>query len=1039
LEIIMSDIMRPVPFEGLLQRIFDEFRVSRSIFDIAESQFYRKTDERLIEVFGETCETPVGPAAGPHTQLAQNIVASWLVGGRFIELKTVQIMDRLEIEKPCIDAADEGYNTEWSSEYTLPKAFDEYLKAWFALHLLETVFDPRDEGEAKSFSFNMSVGYNLDGIKQAPMQAFIDNCINATAHPKFVEYQRILEKWITDDSFIESLGLQSRRAQLQSLPGRISARLVKGVTLSTMHGCPPQEIESICRYMLEVKSINTFVKLNPTLLGFKRVREILDTCGFDYLIVKEASFEHDLKLDQACAMLRRLLELSKEKNLSFGVKLTNTLGAVNHKGALPGEEMYMSGRALFPLSINVAAVLSREFDGRLPISYSGGASLYNIREIFETGIRPITMATDLLKPGGYLRLLECARALDASDAWHMGQVDVAKLELLAAKAITVDYTQKAWRSKDEIDTGSALPLTDCYVAPCVSACAIHQDIPEYIRLVSEGRYADALDVIYRTNALPAITGHICDHQCQSNCTRLDYEGPLNIRDLKKVALEKGWDEYRRRWHKPAGTGSRNAVAVVGMGPAGLAAGYFLARAGHAVTLFDREQTAGGVPCHVIPRFRSPGELVQHDINFVADHGVKFVYGCDPQLTVDKLKAQGFEYVLVGIGTDKNSGIQLDGDNRNLYKSLPFLRRFNDGEKLALGRHVAVVGAGNTAMDCARAALRVPGVEDVTVIYRRSFNEIPAYREEYEEAVEDGVKFHFLTNPERFDADGTVTCRVMELGAPDGKGRRRPLPTDQTIALKMDALITAIGEQADCDALRAMGVPLGEDGWPAVNQASGETARENVFLIGDVQHGPSSIVAAIGDARRATDEILKRENLKSHHGQKFWSNANPNEITQRKGAVVVNFVKKDAFDAFVKQEGQRCLECNYVCAKCVDVCPNRANISIAVPGFKDRAQTLHIDAYCNECGNCAQFCPWQGRPYKDKITIFNLPQDFANSTNSGFVVDASKLRVRQDGKVFELAIDGAGTVKDVPPELVDMCRIASRVVSHHGYLLSTVEE
>jgi len=327
---------------------------------------------------------------------------------------------------------------------------------------------------------------------------------------------------------------------------------------------------------------------------------------------------------------------------------------------------------------------------------------------------------------------------------------------------------------------------------------------------------------------------------------------------------------------------------------------------------------------------------------------------------------------------------------------------------------------------------------VTVIYRRSFNEIPAYREEYEEAVADGVRFHFLTNPERFDADGTLTCRVMELGAPDGKGRRRPLPTDRTIALKMDALITAIGEQADCDVLKAMGVPLGEDGWPAVNQASSETTRQNVFLIGDVKQGPSSIVGAIGDARRATDEILKRENLKSHYGQKFWLNADPNEITQRKGAVVVNFVKKDAFDAFVKQEGQRCLECNYVCAKCVDVCPNRANISIAVPGFKDRAQTLHIDAYCNECGNCAQFCPWQGRPYKDKITIFSLPQDFANSSNPGFLVEAGKLTVRQDGKVSELTIDSAGAVKDAPPELADLCRIASRVVSHHGYLLSAVE-
>ena len=120
-------------------------------------------------------------------------------------------------------------------------------------------------------------------------------------------------------------------------------------------------------------------------------------------------------------------------------------------------------------------------------------------------------------------------------------------------SLTAEYTQKSWRSKDVIDAGGALPLTDCYVAPCVSACAIHQDIPEYIHLLAEERYADALDVIYRNNALPAITGHICDHQCQANCTRLDYDSPLKIRDLKKVALEKGWAEYRSRWHKPAGT------------------------------------------------------------------------------------------------------------------------------------------------------------------------------------------------------------------------------------------------------------------------------------------------------------------------------------------------------------------------------------------------------------------------------------------------------------------------------------------------------
>ena len=1035
----MSDIMRPVPFEGLLARIFGEYKASRSIFEIAEGQFYRKADERLIKVFGETCETPVGPAAGPHTQLAQNIVVSWLTGGRFIELKTVQIMDRLEIAKPCIDAEDECYNTEWSTEYTLPKAFDEYLKAWFALHLLEEVFDPRQDGEAKSFSFNMSVGYNLEGIKQAPMQTFIDSMVDAVGHPKFAEYLGTLQQWVSNEAFIQELGLDSRRSRLQSLPARISSKIARGVTLSTMHGCPPHEIEAICRYMLEEKSLNTFVKLNPTLLGFDRVREILDTCGFEDLTVKPESFAHDLKLDQALAMLHRLRQLSQDKRLSFGVKLTNTLGAVNAKGVLPGDEFYMSGRALFPLSINVAALLSREFNGELPVSYSGGASLFNIRDLFETGIRPITMATDLLKPGGYLRLLECVKALEGSDAWGMTRIDVAKVEALAAQALTADYTQKAWRAKDVIDAGGPLPLTDCYVAPCVSACAIHQDIPEYIHLLAEERYADALDVIYHRNALPAITGHICDHQCQSNCTRLDYDSPLKIRDLKKVALEKGWDDYRRRWHMPAGSGTRHPVAVVGMGPAGLSAGYFLARAGHPVTLFEREASAGGVCGHIVPRFRLPEAIVRHDINFVAEHGVKFEYGCDPRLTVEQLQAQGFEYVLVGIGADKNSGVQLEGGNRAVYKSLEFLRRFNQGEQLAMGAHVAVVGAGNTAMDCARAALRVPGVRDVTVIYRRSRSEVPAFAEEFEEAVEDGVKFRFLTNPERFDTDGTLACRVMALGAPDEKGRRRPVATEETVNLRMDALITAIGEQADTDVLRAMGIPVDAQGRPAVDTKTGETTRANVFLIGDALKGPATIVSAIADARRATDLILQREKRQSHLGNPYRPDTSPTEITARKGAVVVNLVKKDELQAFVQQEGQRCLQCNVVCGKCVDVCPNRANISIAVPGFKDRFQTLHVDAFCNECGNCASFCPWQGRPYKDKVTIFSSQADFVNSSNAGFLVQGSAVRVRHAQRIYDLAIDGASRMVGAPPELADLCRIISQVHAQHGYLLSAVGE
>ncbi|WMY76585.1 putative selenate reductase subunit YgfK [Buttiauxella selenatireducens] len=1034
----MSDIMRPIPFSELLQRMFAEYEANRSIFGIPESEFYPRDPRKQLTIFGETCDTPVGPAAGPHTQLAQNIITSWLTGGSFIELKTVQILDRLELEKPCIDAEDEAFNTEWSTEFTLLKAWDEYAKAWFALWLLEEIFSPRHGISGRSFIFNMSVGYNLDGIKQPAMQKFIDEMIDASNNAKFASYRQQLKNLLSSDAFISLMGLEARREELTKLPERIPATMVKGVTLSTMHGCPPDEIESICSYMLNEKKLHTFVKLNPTLLGYSRVREILDGCGFDYIGLKEESFAHDLKIDQALEMLQRLMAQGKTVGREFGVKLTNTLGTINHKGHLPGEEMYMSGRALYPLSINVAALLSNAFQGLLPISYSGGASQFNIADIFATGIHPITMATDLLKPGGYLRLAKCAEILATGDGWERHSVDVAKLEKLAADALTQKWTQKEWKSKEQINAGGPLPLTDCYVAPCVTACAIHQDIPEYLSLAGEGRYADALELIYQRNALPAITGHICDHQCQYNCTRLDYENSLNIRAIKDLVVAKGSAEYRSRWHKPAGSGEKHPVAVMGAGPAGLAAGYFLARAGHKVTLFEREANAGGVVKNIVPQFRIPEEKIRHDIDFVAAHGVEFVFNCEPNLTVEKLKAKGFHYVCIGIGAESNNGIPLEGDSRHIYKSFDFLRAFNQGKALNVGRHVAVVGAGNTAMDCARAALRIPGVESATIVYRRSKNEMPAWPEEVEEAVEDGVQFRFLANPERLE-NGQLQVRVMQLGEPDEKGRRKPITTDQTETLAVDTLISAIGESPNYTLLSRMGVPLDDKGYPRLNSQTLETTAPGVFLIGDVQSGPLSIVSAIAGARKATDAILAQENIRSDKGDKRWLNNDPVATYARKGRVAVKQIEADAGDAFAQQEAQRCLECNYVCAKCVDVCPNRANVSISIPGFKDRFQTLHLDAYCNECGNCAQFCPWQGKPYKDKFTIFSLENDFINSTNSGFLWRSNECLVRHQQEIWNLSVEADGSLSDIPAELAEVSAIITHIKQHHSYLLGSVEE
>ena len=1031
----MADIMRPIPFSEMLKRITGEYRKTQTLFGIPARQFFRKSNNSQIKVFNEKCTTPVGPAAGPHTQLAQNIITSWWTGARFIELKTVQIMDTLEISKPCIDPEDEAYNCEWSTEFTLPKAYDEYLKAWLILHALEEVFDPQVGGE-KTFVFNMSVGYDLKGIKTERMQTFINDMLDSSKNPALAQYREELAEWLQSPEFLTTFNCADRKEELAEVPARVPSQMCSAVTLSTMHGCPPDEIEKICEYMLTEKNIDTFVKLNPTLLGFPRVRGILDDLGFTNIHLKEESFTHDLQMEDALPMLERLIKVGKERGRGFGVKLSNTLGTVNKKGRLPDAEMYMSGRALYPLTINLAATLARVFQGQLPMSYSGGAWKGNIAKIFNAGIRPITMATELLKPGGYLRLKDCAEELEKCESWGMTSVDVEAVEALAAHAISGEdpYTRKDWHEMPKRKSGVS-PLTDCFIAPCKEACPVGQDIPEYIKLVAEGRYRDALALIYSKNALPAITGHICDHQCQHSCTRQNYEGSVQIRDIKKIAVDQGWEAFRAGWKKPEVTSDKR-VAVVGAGPAGLASALFLARAGFSVTVFEKEKNAGGIVKNVIPQFRLPEGVIQQDIDFVADHGVHFEFGCAPDLTVQTLKAGGFAYVILGIGAEKGNPIKLEGEGVQVLKSLDFLRDFNNKpESLNLGSHVAVVGGGNTAMDSARAALKMEGVEKVSVFYRRTLNEMPADREEYENAVEDGAEFHFLTNPEAM-REGELVCRTMVLGEPDEKGRRKPVATSDTAIHKVDTLISAIGEQADRDLLSHMGVPMGEDGWPALDK-SGETGVEGVFLAGDVATGPSSIIGAVAGGRRAVDAIMTREGV----SQEIFMTpelSSVDKIYDKKGVIPLKVVEAGDYQELAVREASRCLECNHVCTKCADVCPNRANIAVPVPGMRDSLQILHLDAYCNECGNCASFCSYDSAPYKTKLTIFSLQEDFDDSTNSGFFVQEDSVQMRFGGEIYNLSINAEGVVGgEVPEGAEEICKVLSHIHREYRYLLGPV--
>ena len=1039
----MGDLMRPVSFKELVDRMFNEYRKDRKIFGIAESQFFKKEVEEKLSIFGESCETALGPAAGPHTQLTQNIVASYLVGGRFIELKTVQILDELEIDKPCIDARDEGYNTEWSSEFTLQKAYDEYVKAWVILYMFEELFD-LNSGSDRSFIFNMSVGYNLEGIKNPRVDKFINDLIDSSGNEVFQSCLKELDSLAADGTFLNGTGLESKLDKLKGLSAKIPAQLCSQITLSTMHGCPPKEIEAICNYMLSEKKLNTFVKLNPTLLGFDMVREILDNLGFDYLKLTQESFDHDLQYADAIGMLNRLVALSKKEGLNFGVKLTNTLGSVNDQGVLPGNDMYMSGRALFPLSINLAAKLSRDFNGELPISYSGGASQYNVEKIFAAGIRPITLATEMLQPGGYLRMAEMAKLLEKSSAWKMDKIDIEALEALAKESLDAKYASKAWRGPDKAQLDEDLPLYDCYVAPCKVACPIHQDIPEYIKLVGQKRYAEAIELIYEKNALPAITGHICAHQCMYNCTRLDYEGTVQIREIKKIAVQNGFEDYKKKWQKPV-VKSDAKVAVIGAGPAGLSAAYFLSREGYDVTILEKADGPGGVVEYVVPHFRIPREALLSDIEFIKAHGVKFEYGVDPDFSISDLKARGYKYIAIAIGAEGIRAFPIDGDNENIYPSFKFLQDFNTNQDaIHLGKHVAVVGAGDTAMDAARAALRVKGVESVKVLYRRAEEQMPASPEEYVDALAENIPFHWLRNPEKFEADGTLTVRVMELGAPDASGRKRPVPTDKTETMHIDTLIPSIGETVDVEVLKKAGVKLNSKNW--FEHDADYQLEDGVFILGDGRTGPSTIVEAIAEGRVVADAICRKEDnsWKREKRYSFLDDlSKESDILEKKGLLIDSIEAADYdMEDYARTEAIRCLECDYICNKCVDVCPNRANVALKIAGFHDQAQIVHLDAYCNECGNCGTFCPYNGNPYLDKLTIFSMDADFENSANPGFYASNGDMKLRFGGQVYNLKVSASGEVSGNAPSGSDWektKKVIAGIYSEYSYLLGEVLE
>ena len=968
----MSELMIPIPFKELMNWIMTEYRQEGSVFGVHRPYV---AGEKSLPIFGgERIETPFGPAAGPNTQLAQNIIAGYFAGARFFELKTVQKVDGADlaacISRPCILAEDECYNCEWSTELYVQQAYEEYVKAWCACHILSRVCGL---GQPDGFVFNMSVGYDLEGIKGPKIDKYLNEMMDASGTPIFQECIKVLREMFPGE---------------EDLIAAIPARISNSVTVSTLHGCPPDEIERIASYLITEKGLHTFVKCNPTLLGYQSARDILDGMGYDYIAFGEKHFNEDLQYADAIPMFRRLLALAGERGLEFGLKLSNTFPVDVKQGELPSEEMYMAGKSLFPLTIEMARRVSKEFDGRLRLSYSGGADFFNIDKLFQCGIWPITMATTELKPGGYQRFTQIGEKLEALAFHPFTQVDVNKVEALALAIREDKYHVKAVKPLPRRKLYSKVPLVDCFTAPCKGGCPIGQDIPEYIELCRQGDYASALKVILEKNPLPFITGTICAHHCMDKCTRTFYDRSVQIRDTKLVAAERGYDQVMAQLRTPTPVYDGKKVAVIGGGPTGMAAAYFCARAGVPTTLFEREAALGGVVRYVIPDFRISDEAIERDAALMRKMGVEVLLST-PAPSVEELKRQGYTHILFAVGAWKPGRLDIPG---NVKPVIAWMRAVKTGKREALG-HVAVVGGGNTAMDAARLALRV-GAESSTLVYRRTKKYMPADAEELELAMADGVKFLELVSPVE-QKDGKLLCRKMKLGEPDESGRRSPVDTGETVEIPCDTVISAVGERVDDDELAAYGIHVGEKGRPSF-----ATNLPGVYTAGDVFRGPATVVEGIADAAAFAEEVV---------GHAHEAAIPEKAIPSRESCIA----KKGVLCESAKREGDRCLVCNTVCQVCADVCPNRANVVIALPD--GRRQILHVDRMCNECGNCAVFCPYDSAPYKEKFTLFHDRAGFDESPdNQGFLpLGDSKVLVRLDGKVEEIDLD---ETNDLPAQI-----------------------
>jgi NADPH-dependent glutamate synthase beta subunit-like oxidoreductase len=546
-------------------------------------------------------------------------------------------------------------------------------------------------------------------------------------------------------------------------------------------------------------------------------------------------------------------------------------------------------------------------------------------------------------------------------------------------------------------TGDCVKLAP---APCQMTCPAGLDIPTYVTLIGMGRDAEAIDVIRRDCPFPWVCGLVCTRPCEFMCVRARIDAPISIKTLKGFAAERAMSEGS--YKNPSKAPEKNRkVCIIGAGPGGMSAGYYLALKGYTVRVIEQHAVAGGMLLLGIPRYRLPREVIDREVVMLKNLGVEFQFNTrfGKDMTISQLKKEGFEAFFFAIGAHNSFKLGVPGekDFPQVLEAVDFLRKVALGDRQIPGNHAIIIGGGNVAIDAARTCLRL-GCESVTMAYRRTRSEMPADTEEVEQAEEEGIRFEFLNIPVQIiGSEGRVTglkCLRAKLVAKEGESRKYPVPIeDSEFIIEADVIICAIGQQVDAGCLESVkGLDWTRRKTISVNMATMESSLEGIFAAGDAVTGPATVIEAIGGGKRAAESIdrylegipqPKMPPVPTRRGRIEYLEvpASSKMTLKRPEMPLLNiYRRRTTFQQVelgypedqVREEARRCLRCDIClrCGKCIEVCRDRMQVDALQMGYFDFDHPVPTDFRLTEercilCGACATNCPTGAMQIQDR--------------------------------------------------------------------------